>query len=81
MSQGRAGLVVQIFFQKLENNFDADFSRVKICDVFVSRSPLGKSLTLTLEKSPFELFSDFGKKAYKTKPALPNNFSPGPKEV
>ena len=31
----------QIFFPKFENNFEADFSRVKICDVFASRLPLG----------------------------------------
>jgi hypothetical protein len=36
---------------------------------------------LTLEKSHSKSFSDFGKKIYKTKPALPNNFSPGPKEI
>jgi hypothetical protein len=45
--------------------------------------PLGKSLTPTPtpEKPHLKSFSDFGKKIYKTKPALPNNFSLGPKEI
>jgi hypothetical protein len=36
---------------------------------------------LTLEKPNSKPFSDFGKKIYRTKPALPNNFSLGPKEI
>jgi hypothetical protein len=74
-------LVLQVFFPKLKNNFEAAFSRVKVWDVFVLRSPLRKSLTLTLEKSHSKPFSDFGKKTYKTKPAFLNNFSLGPKEI
>jgi hypothetical protein len=35
--------------------------------------------TSAFEKLDLKLFSDFGKKIYKTKPALPNNFSLGPK--
>ena len=74
MSQVRPDLVLQIFFPKFENNFKAGFSRVK-----------GKSLTLALEKPHSKLFSDFGKKIYKTqdktKPALPDNFSLGPKGI
>jgi hypothetical protein len=31
------------------------------------------------EKSDLKLFSDFGNKIYNAKPALPNNFSLGPK--
>jgi hypothetical protein len=82
MLQVRPGLVLQDFFPKFENNFEADFSRVKVCDVFASRLPLGKSPTSALEKSHLKSFSDFGKKIYKTKPgALPNNFSLGPKEI
>jgi hypothetical protein len=81
MSQARPDLVLQMFFPKLENNFEADFSRGKVCDVFALRLPLGKSQTPTLEKSHLKSFSDFGKKIYKTKPALlPSNFSLGPKE-
>jgi hypothetical protein len=38
-------------------------------------------LTPALEKSHLKPFSDFGKNTYKTKPALPNNFSLGPKEI
>ena len=81
MSQVRPDLVLQVFFPKFENNFEADFSRAKVCDVFASRLPLGKSLTSTLEKSHLKSFSDFGKKIYKTIPVLPNNFSLGPKEI
>ena len=81
MLWGRVDLVLQIFFPKFENNFEADFSRVEVCVVFASRSPLGKSLTLALEKSHSKPFSDFGKKIYKAKPALPNNFSLGPKGI
>jgi hypothetical protein len=51
MSQVRPDLVLQIFFPKFENYFEADFSRVKAGDVFASRLPLGKSPTSTLEKS------------------------------
>jgi hypothetical protein len=36
---------------------------------------------LTLKKSHSKPFSDFGKKTYQTKPALPNIFSLGPKEI
>jgi hypothetical protein len=61
-SQVRPDLVLQIFFPKFENNFEAAFSRVEVCDVFASRLPLGKSLTSTLEKSHLKSFSDFGKK-------------------
>jgi hypothetical protein len=43
--------------------------------------PLGKPLTPTLEKSHLKAFSDYGKKICKTKPALPNNFSLGPKGI
>jgi hypothetical protein len=35
--------------------------------------------TFTFEKLDLKLISDFGKKTYKTKPALPNNLSLGPK--
>jgi hypothetical protein len=35
--------------------------------------------TVTFEKLDLNLFSAFGTKIYKTKPALPNNFSLGPK--
>jgi hypothetical protein len=56
----------------LENYFEAGFLGVKVCDVFASRQPLEKSPTLTPQKS-------HRKKIYKTKPALPNNFSLGPK--
>ena len=41
----------------------------------------GKVLTLTLEKPHLKLFSNFGKKIYKTKPALPSSFALGPKGV
>ena len=81
MLWGRVDLVLQIFFPKFENNFEADFSRVEVCVVFASRSPLGKSPAFTLEKSASKSFSDFGKKIYKTKPTLPNNFTLGPKEI
>jgi hypothetical protein len=67
-------------FPKFENNVEAGFSRVKVY-VFASRLPLGKSPTLILEKLHLKSFSDFGKKIYKTKLALPNNFSLGPKET
>jgi hypothetical protein len=33
--------------------------------------------TFAFEKLDLKLFSDFGKKIYETKPALPNNFSLG----
>ena len=79
MLRGKADLVLWIFFPKFENYFEAAISGVKVCDVFASRSPLGKLLTLALEKSCLKSFSDSGKKIYKTKPALPNNFSFGPK--
>jgi hypothetical protein len=62
--QERADLVWQIFFPKFENNFEAAFSRVEVCDVFALRSLLGRSLTLTHEKPCSKLFSDFGKKIY-----------------
>ena len=62
MLLGRTDLVLQIFFPKFENNFEADFSRVKVYDVFASRSPLEKSPTWALEKSHLKSFSDFGKK-------------------
>jgi hypothetical protein len=81
MVYGRADLVLQIFLPKLENNFEAAFSSVKVSDVFALRSPMEKSLTLTLEKSHSKPFSNFGKKIYQTKAALPNNFSLGPKEI
>ena len=77
----RPDLVLQIFFTKSENNFEADFSRVKVYDIFASRLPLGKSLTSTLEKSHLKSFSDFGKKIYKAKPPILNNFSLDPKEI
>ena len=48
---------------KFENNFEADFSRGKVCDVFGSRSLLGKSLTLTLEKSHLKSFQTSRKKS------------------
>jgi hypothetical protein len=59
----------------------ADFRGLGVCDVFASRSPLRKLLTLTPEKSHLKCFSDFGKKIYKVKPALPNNFALGSKGV
>jgi hypothetical protein len=31
---GRAGLALQVFFPWSENNFKADFSRVKVYDIF-----------------------------------------------
>jgi hypothetical protein len=83
----RPGLVLQAFFSKfVENNFEASFSRLKkVCDVFASRFPLGKSPAPTLEKSHLKSLSDFGKKitekTYKTKPVLPNKFSLCPKET
>jgi hypothetical protein len=46
---------------------------------FASRQPLEKSLTLTPQKPHLKQFPDFRKKIHKTKPALPNNFSLGPK--
>jgi hypothetical protein len=70
MSQVRPDLVLQIFFPKFENNFEAEFSRAKVCDVFASRLPLGKSPTPTLEKSHLKSFSDSEKKIYETKPPL-----------
>jgi hypothetical protein len=75
---------LQIFFpKKLENNFETDFSRVEIYDVFASQPPLGKSPTLpfAFEKPHSKPFSDFGKKIYKTKPALPDNSSLDSKEI
>jgi hypothetical protein len=51
MLQGRAGLVLQIFFPEFGNYFEADFLGVKVCDVFASRQPLEKSPTLTPKKS------------------------------
>ena len=42
MSQVRPDLVLQVFFPKFENGFKADFSRVKVCDVFASRFAAGK---------------------------------------
>jgi hypothetical protein len=69
---GRADLALEIFFPKSKNNFEAGFSRIKVYNVFAS-------LTLVLGKSHLESFSDFGKKIYRIKLALPNNFSLGPK--
>jgi hypothetical protein len=74
MSQVRPGLVLQIFFPKFENNFEAGSSVVKACDVFGSRLPLGKLPTPALEKSHLKSFLDFGKEIYETKLALPNNW-------
>jgi hypothetical protein len=74
MLLGRAELVLQIFFPKRENNFEADFSRAKVRDVFASRSPLGRSPTQNY-------FLTSRKKIYKIKPTLPNNFSLGPNGV
>jgi hypothetical protein len=81
MSQVRPDLVVESFFSMFEINFEAAFSRVEVCDVFAPRLPLGKSLTSILEKSRLKSFSDFGRKIYKTKLPLPNNFPLGPKEI
>jgi hypothetical protein len=60
---GRAGLVLQIFFPKSENDFECDFSRAKASD-FPSGDRKSKRLkhTLTLEKAASKLFSNFGKK-------------------
>ena len=74
---GLTGFLPKVY----KNNFEGAFSRVNVCDVFALRSLLGKLLTSTLEKSYSKLFSDFGKKIHKTKPARPNNFSLGPKEI
>jgi hypothetical protein len=81
MSQVRPDLALTIFFPKFENNFETKFSRVKVCDALASRLPLGKSPTPTLEKSHLKPFSDLGKKIYKNKPVLPNNFSLRPNEI
>jgi hypothetical protein len=45
MFQGRVDLVLQVFFPKFENNFEAGFSRVDVHGLFTSRSPLEKSVT------------------------------------
>jgi hypothetical protein len=57
------------------------FRGLKFATFFASRLPLGKAPTPTLDKSHLKSFSDFGKKIYKNKPALPNNFSLGPKGI
>jgi hypothetical protein len=43
---------------KSENDFEADFSRVKVYEVFASRLPLGKPPTPTLEKSHLKSSQD-----------------------
>jgi hypothetical protein len=81
--RGLTDLASQMPFPKFENSYEAGFLKVKVCDVFASRLPLGKLPTLTLEKSHLKPFSDFGKKNYShgTKPALPSNFLLGPKGI
>jgi hypothetical protein len=73
---------LQISFPKLKNNFEAAFSRVKDRDIrFCLAIAAGEIANFEPRKSHSKLFSDFGKKIYKTKPALSNNFSLGPKEI
>jgi hypothetical protein len=72
---GRAGLVLQIFFPKSENNFECGFSRVKISDFPSGDRKAKTSQTFTLEKTASKLFSDFGKETCKAKSTLPYNFS------
>jgi hypothetical protein len=70
--QGRAGLVLQVFFPKSENNFEANFSRVEVLhSVFTSRSPPKKSATSSiLEKFDLKSLSDSRKKTSRLKSAL-----------
>jgi hypothetical protein len=71
----RAGLVLYIFFPKSENDFECDFSRVKVSDFPSGDHKAKTSQTLTLEKAASKLFFIFGKKICKTKSALPYNIS------
>ena len=72
---GRAGLVLSIFFPKSENDFECDFSRVKVSDFPSGDRKAKTSQTLTLEKAASKLFFNLGKKICKTKSALPYSIS------
>jgi hypothetical protein len=66
---------------KLENNFEAGFSRAKVYGVFTSQLPLKKSVSPTLEKPDLKSLSDSRKKIPWQKPTPPYNFSLGPTGV
>jgi hypothetical protein len=68
---GRAGLVLLIFFPKSENDFECDFSRVKVSDFPSGDRKAKTSQTLTLEKAASKLFFDLGRKTCKAKSTLP----------
>jgi hypothetical protein len=79
--QGRAGLVLWIFFPKFENNFEADESRVGVHGVFTSRFlPLKKSETSALEKPDLKsALSEFRKKSLGKSRPFPATFLLVPK--
>jgi hypothetical protein len=64
---GRAGLVLKIFFPKSGNDFECDFSRVKVSDFPSGDRKAKTSQTFTLEKAASKPFSNLGKKIWKTK--------------
>jgi hypothetical protein len=79
---GEARLSLTDFRPEFENNFEADGpSRAKeslrrFC-LAIAAGKIANSDPRKVSKP----FPDFGKKICKNKPALPNNFSLGPKEI
>jgi hypothetical protein len=72
--KGRLTVVLQIFFPEFKNNFEAAFSRAgQGLRHFCLAIAAGKIANFDPRKVALKI--------YKTKPALPSNFSLGPKGI